>query len=642
MTEQRNGQANGHSANGHTSSGDAANGHVSNGEPTDAATLNAAKAAQTQSLARLSDRDDMLGDVYNTRLASRLFEYLAPYKKMVFLAFVFQALQAVASVSGPPLISHAIDRGMIPGDTQQLFLWAGLFLFAALVEYVGTHQRVHYMGTVANQVIFDLRTQLYAHLQSMTLSFYDHFMVGRLMSRMISDIGAIQDFVTWSFIGVFRSLAILVGIIVAMLLMDLRLALLTLTVIPVMVIATNIWRKYVRETFRLAKRRQSVVTGNLAENINGVRVVQSYSREARNLDRFKELNGKLRDANLRGALLTGVFFPSVDILGAVATGTVILYGGSRVLTGDLTPGVLVAFVLFVERFFEPIRDLAMRYNMLQNTMSSSERLFELLDNPPAFTDAPGAVPLPPVQGEVDIEDVTFSYDGRRPVLKHISLHAEPGQTIAFVGETGAGKSSIVSLLSRFYDIDQGRILIDGHDVRQVTMASLRQQMGVVLQQPFLFAGTIADNIRYGRLTATDAEVEAAATAVGAHEFILKQPDGYATKIGEGGVNLSVGQRQLVSFARALLADPRILILDEATSSVDTKTEQIIQAALQRLLQGRTAFVIAHRLSTVVNADLIAVIDNGEIVERGTHAELLARRGHYYGLYTMQWRARQAA
>ncbi len=612
-----------------------ANGHGPTGN-----VLSESKAEQAQRLARLSDREDMLGQAYDARLAGRLLQYLRPYKTLVIIALVAQVVQVVASVSGPPIVSWAIDRGMVAGDVRALALFAGLFICAALVEYASSRVRVRTMGEVGNDVIFDLRTQLFAHLQEMTLSFYDYFIVGRLMSRMISDVGQIQDFITWSFVGVFRSLAVLVGIVIAMFLMDARLALLTLTVIPVMVIVTNFWRRFMRDTFRQAKRRQSLVTGNLAENIGGARVVQSFSREMRNLSRFKELNKDLRDANVHAGWLSAVFFPSVDVLGSIATALVVVVGGAQVLGGTVSAGTLVAFILFVDRFFEPIRDLALRYNNLQNTMSSSERLFELLDTPPAFKDAPDATDLPRIEGHVELRHVTFSYDGITPVLKDINLDVPAGQTVAFVGETGAGKSSTIALLSRFYDIDDGAILIDGHDVRKVTMASLRQQMAVVLQQPFLFSGTVAENIRYGRLDATQAEIEDAAKAVGAHDFIIALPEGYDTPVGENGSNLSVGQRQLVSFARALLTDPRILILDEATSSVDTQTEQIIQAALKRLLSGRTSFVIAHRLSTVVNADLICVIDKGEIVERGTHQALLDRRGHYYQLYTMQWRARE--
>ncbi|MFN8482151.1 MAG: ABC transporter ATP-binding protein [Anaerolineae bacterium] len=604
--------------------------------------LSETKAEQAQRLARLSDREDMLGQAYDTRLARRLLHYLRPYKTLVIIALIAQVVQVVASVAGPPIVSGAIDQGMIPGNVQALAFFAGLFLFAALVEYVAARFRVRLMGEVGNDVIFDLRTQLFTHLQQMTLSFYDYFIVGRLMSRMISDVGQIQDFVTWSFVGVFRSLAVLVGIVIAMFLMDARLALLTLAVIPIMIIVTNFWRRFMRDTFRQAKRRQSLVTGNLAESIGGVRVVQSFSREARNLGRFMELNKNLRDANVHAGWLSALFFPSVDVLGSIATALVVVVGGAQVLGGTVSAGTLVAFILFVDRFFEPIRDLALRYNNLQNTMSSSERLFELLDTPPAFKDAPDATDLPRIEGHVELRHVTFSYDGITSVLKDITLNVGAGKTVAFVGETGAGKSSTIALLSRFYDIDSGEILIDGHDVRKVTMESLRRQMAVVLQQPFLFSGSIAENIRYGRLDATQAAIEDAAKAVGAHEFIVSLPLGYDSPVGENGSNLSVGQRQLVSFARALLTDPRILILDEATSSVDTQTEQVIQAALKRLLSGRTSFVIAHRLSTVVNADVICVIDQGEIVERGTHQELLAKRGHYYQLYTMQWRTREGA
>ncbi|MFN8471314.1 MAG: ABC transporter ATP-binding protein [Anaerolineae bacterium] len=604
--------------------------------------ISESKAEQAQRLARLSDREDMLGQAYDTRLAGRLLQYLRPYKTLVIIALVAQVIQVIASVAGPPIVSAAIDQGMTPGNLQALAFFSALFICAALVEYVSARFRVRLMGEVGNDVIFDLRTQLFTHLQEMTLSFYDYFIVGRLMSRMISDVGQIQDFITWSFVGVFRSLAVLVGIVIAMFLMDARLALLTLAVIPVMIIVTNFWRRFMRDTFRQAKRRQSLVTGNLAENIGGARVVQSFSREARNLAKFMELNKNLRDANVHAGWLSAVFFPSVDVLGSIATALVVVVGGAQVLGGSISAGTLVAFILFVDRFFEPIRDLALRYNNLQNTMSSSERLFELLDTPPAFKDAPDATDLPPIEGHVELRHVTFSYDGITPVLKDINLDVPAGKTVAFVGETGAGKSSTIALLSRFYDIDSGEILIDGHDVRKVTMDSLRRQMAVVLQQPFLFSGSVAENIRYGRLDATQAEIEDAAKAVGAHDFIVELPLGYESPVGENGSNLSVGQRQLVSFARALLTDPRILILDEATSSVDTQTEQIIQAALKRLLSGRTSFVIAHRLSTVVNADLICVIDKGEIVERGTHQELLARRGHYYQLYTMQWRAREGA
>jgi ATP-binding cassette subfamily B protein/subfamily B ATP-binding cassette protein MsbA len=385
----------------------------------------------------------------------------------------------------------------------------------------------------------------------------------------------------------------------------------------------------------------SLINGYLNESITGIRVTKSFTREKGNFSHFDDLNRSYLDANVEATRLAALFFPGVDLLGSIATALVVGVGGWLVLGDRLTAGILVAFVLYVERFFEPIRELAQRYNTFQSTMASSERVFRLLDTKPDLLDAPDATVMPPIEGTVDFVGVSFSYEDGRPVLQDINLHAAPGERIALVGETGAGKSTIIRLLARFFDVTGGAILIDGHDVRHVTLASLRSQLGIVLQETFLFGGTIADNIRYGRLDATDEELIAAARAVGADEFIRLMPDGYDTEVGEGGVNLSIGQRQIISFARALLANPRILILDEATSSVDTTTEKQIQRAIDRLMEGRTSFVIAHRLSTIVNADQIVVLDGGQIVESGRHEELLARKDRYYRLYTMQWALSQS-
>jgi ATP-binding cassette subfamily B protein/subfamily B ATP-binding cassette protein MsbA len=447
----------------------------------------------------------------------------------------------------------------------------------------------------------------------------------------------LQDFVTWSITGLFRSTFNLIGIIVAMLLLNWQLALVSFAVMPLMVVLTNYWRDRVRQAYRATRQRLALINGYLNESISGIRVTKSFGREKRNFQHFDDLNQSFYDANLRATRLAAIFFPGVDFIGSLATALVVGVGGWLVLQDALTAGTLVAFVLYVERFFDPIRELAQRYNTFQATMAASERIFELLDLEPDLKDSPDAIPLPQITGDVVFDDVSFAYrTDAKDVLHQIDLHARPGERIALVGETGAGKSTIIRLLSRFYDVTDGSLRIDGYDVRAVTSDSLRQQLGIVLQDTFLFTGTIAENIRYGRLNASDKEVKRAAKAVGAHDFIAKLPDGYDAEVGENGSNLSAGQRQLVSFARALLADPRILILDEATSSIDTATERIIQKALDTLMQGRTSFVIAHRLSTIVGADQIVVLDHGRIIEQGTHQELLQRKGRYYNLYTMQW------
>ena len=587
------------------------------------------------------DEDSIVGKAYDPKLTRRLLRYLLPYKWQVIIALAWMFFAMSAYIAGPFLIKVALDSGIAAGNLGILEQAVALYLLASIAFWIGTYFRVRTMAITGQSIIYDMRRELFEHLQRLSLGFFSRYAVGRLISRVMNDVGVLRELITWAVVAVVRDFFDLFGTLAAMFILDWRLTLLSLLVLPLMGIATEIFRRKARDNYRKVRSAVGWVNAVLNENIVGVRVVQSFSREDYNYNAFAdEVNGNHLRASNVAALTVSVFFPAVDFIGNVALGLVIYVGGLAVLgqfgiTTSFTAGTLVAFAMYIDRFFNPIRDLAQRYNNFQAAMASSERIFELLDTPVEVQDAPNARELPMIRGDVEFVNVGFHYsDDPTPILEQINLHVQAGQTIALVGETGAGKSTLVKLVSRFYDVTDGTLMIDGIDIRTLTQNSLRRQMGVVLQDPFLFSGTIKDNIRYGSLDAPEDAIIDAAKAVGAHDFIIKLEKGYATLVGEGGAILSGGQRQLVSFARALLADPRILILDEATSSVDTQTERIIQSALERLLKDRTSFVIAHRLSTITRADKILVIEKGHIIEAGTHAELLQKRGQYFDLYTM--------
>jgi len=584
--------------------------------------------------AYVTESEELYDKSVNPQTARRLVAFTRPYLGQVILSAFLMLVASAASVAGPYFVKIAIDSGLTAGNAVVLRYPILAYLGVSVIQWVTSYYRVNSMAWIGQSVIYDVRKQLFAHLQELSLGFYSRYSVGRVITRAINDVEILRDFLTWALLAIARDIFTLALIIFIMLDMDLRLALLTFSVLPVMVLITVLFRRASRLAYRKVRAAISWVNSVLAENVNGVRVVQAFSRQKQNYEHFRDyVNRYHLQRAIATARISSVFSPSVDILGAIATGLVIWLGGAAVLGERITAGVLVAFILYIDRFFDPIRDLSRRYDALQSTMIGWERILGLLDMPVEVRDVPGAMDLPILRGDVSFEHVSFHYsDDPAPILSDIDLHIRPGETVALVGETGAGKTTLVKLLSRFHDPTEGCIRADGYDLRLVTQASLRRQMGVVLQDPFLFNGSVMDNIRFGRLAATPAEVEAAAQAVGAHDFIVHLRNGYETSVEEGGVMLSVGQRQLLSFARALLADPRILVLDEATSSVDTQTEQIIQKALARLLKGRTSFVIAHRLSTITNADRIVVIHDGRIIEQGTHAGLLEQQGMYHDLY----------
>jgi ATP-binding cassette subfamily B protein/subfamily B ATP-binding cassette protein MsbA len=582
----------------------------------------------------ITQTEEALDKGYDPKVARGLLQFVKPYTGQMLVALFFMILVSAASVSGPYFVKLAIDDGIRANDPAALKKIVLIFFAVSVVQLGVNYLRVRIMSRVGQHVLYDVRTAMFDHLQKLSLGFYNRYSVGRVITRVINDVGTLREFITWAALAIVRNALGIIGTIIAMLTLNLKLSLLTFAVLPIMIFATIAFRNIARKNYRKVRAAISWANSTLAENINGVRVVQAFSRQEHNYLNFQNyVNRYFYETSLDAAKVASVYTPVVDVLGAIATAMVVYVGGAAVLGESITPGVLIAFVLYVDRFFEPIRDLSRRFDTLQSTMAGGERILDLLNTEVEVRDAENAHEMGAVVGGVRFENVSFHYsDDPTLVLNQINLDVDAGETVAFVGETGAGKTTIVKLLTRFHDPTDGCVRVDGFDLRTVTQQSLRRQMGMVLQDPFLFNGSVKENILFGRLNASDEDVISAAKAVGAHDFIVNLKDGYETSVEEGGVLLSVGQRQLISFARALLADPRILILDEATSSVDIQTEQVIQSALAKLLKGRTSFVIAHRLSTITNADRIVVIHDGKIIEQGKHSELLAKQGMYYELY----------
>jgi ATP-binding cassette, subfamily B, bacterial len=578
------------------------------------------------------------GEDQRARKVRWMIGLLRPYRARLILMFTALLLETGAALAPPYLLGKAIDSGIGAGDVAALDLIVAAFVLATVLYAAATFWETYLVGWVGTRALQDLRERIFAHLQSMSIGFFTRRSPGVLISRMTNDVEALNQLVTSGLVTIFSSTLTLVGVVVIMLFLDVKLALITFVTFPLLAVASVVFRIVSAGTYRATRERIAAVTAYLQETLSGVRVVRSFGQEPRHQAVMTELNEENRDVNMKTVYLNASYFPAVELLAAVGTAVILLYGGSQAIDGALEVGVVVAFVGYLTRFFEPIQELSQLYTTYQQGMAALDKIFDLLDTPPDMVDAPGAIDPGTLHGEIELDGVWFSYsEAEEPTegtwaLRDVDLHVPPGQTLALVGATGAGKSTFAKLVARFYDPQQGTVRVDGHDLRGVQQRALRRQLGIVPQEGFLFSGSVRENVAFGRPAASTEEIEAAIAAVGATGFVAALPQGLDTEVGERGIQLSAGQRQLVAFARALLAEPRILILDEATSNVDVRTEKTIERGLERLLHGRTAIVIAHRLSTIRRAGKIVVLEHGKIAEQGAHEELIEAGGPYSKLY----------